>query len=238
MQTPIGRMCLSWYARFDSMVALMGGFSTDLPREWFAAVADFHRNQSAANPDVLRCKIEDRAAQLRLMSHDMSLLYARRNGDQLSPADYTLEHGRITKQLEAWRTSWDPSLSDPRYLITDFLWWPATDTDDVINSYVPGILFDFPLFNTTVITAEWHSVMMMHKVQSPNVSIKDITVELNSHALSVCQHFQAVQHWPFSPPGALITLQPCISIAAFFLPHNPSHNMWLRRKLSVLETLG
>ncbi|UKZ73957.1 hypothetical protein TrVFT333_001611 [Trichoderma virens FT-333] len=141
MQTSIGRMCLSWYARFDNIVALMGRFPTEIPREWFTTMIAYYQTQMASNPTELRWKIEDRSARLRLISYDMS-----------------------------------------------------TFPDDIVNPYRPGLLYDHPLFNSTVITMEWHSIVIMHKTQSPNISPEQLFSELGGHAFTVCELFECLEH--------------------------------------------
>ena len=52
MQTSVSRACANWYMRFDNFVALMGGFPTDLPREWFSTRSDWYTSQIAAEPHL------------------------------------------------------------------------------------------------------------------------------------------------------------------------------------------
>ncbi|KAK4080398.1 hypothetical protein Trihar35433_1503 [Trichoderma harzianum] len=238
MQTSIGRMCLSWYARFDNIVALMGRFPTEIPREWFTTMIAYFQTQMASNPAELRWKIEDRSARLRLISYDMSTLYARGSRKQIAPTDYANEHNFLTAQLEEWKASWDPMLCDQKHLITDFNWQRPLSPDDIVNPYRPGLLYDHPLFNNTVIMMEWHSIVIMHKTQSPNISPEQLFTELGGHAFTVCELFECLEYWPDLPPGTLIAMQPCLAIAGLFLPHQPSNNMWLRRKFALLETQG
>ncbi|KAK5998511.1 hypothetical protein PT974_00890 [Cladobotryum mycophilum] len=216
IQSPVGRMCLSWYARFDNTVALLGGFPTEIPREWFTSLVGFYQIQVASNPEELRWKIEERCARLRLISYDMSILYARNSRGPISPPDYNIEHERLSKQLDDWKNTWDPAL----------------------HPYAPGVLYDHPLFNNTAIITEWNSVVMMHKSQSPNLPSESLSRELGQHAFEVCQNFAVIEQWPSAPAGILIAMQPCLSIAALFLPHLPNHNMWLRSKFALLESLG
>ncbi|KAL7922369.1 hypothetical protein ACQKWADRAFT_87522 [Trichoderma austrokoningii] len=237
-QSSIGRVCVSWCARFDNIVALMGGFPTQIPREWLTTMVAFYQRQMASYPAKLRWKIEDRSARLKLISYDMSILYARGNRQEIEPTVYAYEHHRLTAQLEEWKTSWDPALCDREHLITDFPWRRPLDPNDFVDPYRPGLLFDHPLFNNSVITTEWHSIVMMHKSQSPNVSPEQLSEELRGHAFAVCEMFECMEHWPELPAGALIAMQPCLAIASLFMPRQPNHNMWLRQKFALLEVQG
>ncbi|RFU78747.1 hypothetical protein TARUN_3453 [Trichoderma arundinaceum] len=238
MQSSIGRMCLSWYARFDNIVALMGRFPTEIPREWFTTMIAYYQNQMASNPTELRWKIEDRSARLRLISYDMSTLYARGSRKQIAPTDYIYEHNYLTAQLEEWKGSWDPMLCDQKYLITDFTWRRPLNPNDIVDPYRPGLLYDHPLFNNSVIMMEWHSIVIMHKSQSPNISPEQLFADLGGHAFTVCELFESMEYWPDLPTGTLIAMQPCLAIAGLFLQHQPNNNMWLRQKFALLETQG
>ncbi|KAL7796593.1 hypothetical protein V8C37DRAFT_352226 [Trichoderma ceciliae] len=238
MQSPIARMCLSWYARFDNIIALMGRFPTEIPREWFIAMVAFYQSQMASDPTRLRWKIEDRSARLRLISYDMSTLYARGSRKEIAPTDYIYEHNYLTAQLEEWKGSWDLMLCDRRHLVTDFTWRRPLDPNDIVNPYRPGLLYDRPLFNNTIIMMEWHSIVLMHKSQSHEISSERLFTELGGHAFTVCELFESMEYWPGLPAGTLIAMQPCLAIAALFLPHRPNSNMWLRHKFALLEAQG
>lgn len=238
MQTPMGRMCLSWYARFDSFVALMGGFPTDLPREWFTAMVEFDQQQMASQPQELRWKVEEWSARLRLISYDMSILYARGSRGQITTEQFISEHSTIDERLVAWKEKRDPALMDPRYLVSAFPPKETVDPNDIVDPYPAGILYEFPLFNCTVLCAEWNSIMIMHKCQSSGIRPDVLFADLNRHAYRTCQYFETLEFWPSTPKGVLVLIQVCIAIAALFLPQDARHHMWFRRKFAMLESMG
>ncbi|KAH7328214.1 hypothetical protein B0I35DRAFT_403620 [Stachybotrys elegans] len=236
-QTAIGRGCHYWYSRFDTFVGLLGGFPTDLPREYFTAIENFTQAQTAAQPESIRWKIEERAAHLRVITYDMSIIFARGSRGQLSANDFAYEHDQLTKRLEEWRSSWDPALTDPAYLVND---WPRKepDADDIVNPYEPGLVYEAPLFNSTMMSVEWLSIMLMHKTQVSNVPIQTLFMELSQYAYKILQYFEALEFWPLTPKGVLLNIQSCLSLAALFVPQDKRHQMWLRRKFAIAETQG
>ncbi|KAL6913514.1 hypothetical protein FSHL1_011189 [Fusarium sambucinum] len=238
MRTPVGRMCLSWYARFDNFVALMGGFPTDLPREWFQAMLDFYKEGVIANPDEIHWRIDEWSAQLRLISYDMSILFARGSRGQISPEDFVKEHDLINQRLIDWKENRDPALQDPKYLVRDFPSPETLDPEDFVNPYTVGILYERPLFDVTVLCAEWNSIMIMHKCQSSGTMPDQLFADLNRHAYRTCQYFETLEFWPSTPRGVLVLIQACIAIAALFCPQDARHHMWFRRKFALLETMG
>ncbi|UNI21720.1 hypothetical protein JDV02_007680 [Purpureocillium takamizusanense] len=238
MLTPVGRACLNWYSRYDNYVAIMGGFPTELPREWFEVMVSYSQSHAAVETGNVRWKADERSSRLRMISYDMSMLYARGSRGQISPEGFRESHEQITQRLLDWKSSWDPALTDPAYLVTDFSYQRPLDVEDIVDPYEKGILFKPPLFTTTLITAEWHSIFIMHLSQSIDTPQSQLFEEIGQHAYVACQYFESVEFWPLKPKGALISLQPCISIAALFLPHDMRHQMWIRRKFALLDMLG
>ncbi|KAG5935743.1 hypothetical protein E4U53_000383 [Claviceps sorghi] len=238
LHTVIGRACLDWYTRYDCFVALMGGFPTDLPKEWFRSMNDYHRCRAVANPDDLNCKISLRSTELRAISYDMSMLYARGGRGQIAPEEFAQEHSRITEKLLEWKSTWNSILSLPEYLVTDFSYRRMADPDDIVDPYMPGLLYRGPLFTNTLINTEWESIMIMHLSQSSDTPAEQVFLEMAKHAYTICQYFEAVEYWPLKPKGALIPLQCCVSLASLFLPRDSRHQMWARRKLALMDTMG
>ncbi|KAG6040981.1 hypothetical protein E4U41_006371 [Claviceps citrina] len=238
LKTAIGRACLDWYTRYDCFVALMGGFPTDLPKEWFQSLNEYHKSRVMASPNDLNCQISLRSTELRAISYDMSMLYARGSRGQIDPEAFAHEHSKITAKLLEWKSTWRTALSVPEYLVTDFSYRTMADPDDIVDPYVPGLLYKGPLFTNTLISTEWQSIMIMHLSQSSDTPAEQVFVEMAKHAYTICQYFETVEFWPLKPKGALIPLQCCVSLACLFLPRDSRHQMWARRKLALMDTMG
>lgn len=216
----------------------MGGFPTDMPKEWFDSMNTYYKSRVLANPDDLNCKISLRSTELRIISYEMSMLYARGSRGQIESEVFLREHSSITERLLEWKSTWESILHTPEYLVTDFSYRIKTDPDDIVDPYMPGLLYTGPLFTTTLINTEWESIMIMHLSQSSDAPAEQVFTEMTKHAYTVCQYFEAVEYWPLKPKGALIPLQCCLSLASLFLPRDLRHQMWARRKLAMLETMG
>lgn len=237
IQTAIGRTCLNWIARFDIFVAIMGGFPAMLPREYLEELVKFYSGRVAAEPDELSWKVAGRLAETRKFGWDMALLYARGARGQISAPAFQQEHERLTIELTEWRANWDSSLTDPKYLVTDF-GNQQPDPTDIVNPYEPGTLYNFPIFTTTVADTEWHSMMIMHKSQSSRIASEHLVKNLYEHSLALCRNYETIEFWPHSPNGVITLLQPHIQLGALFLPQDSRHRMWARRKFAFSEQMG
>lgn len=238
MQTPLGRMSLRWYFRFDNSIALLGGFPTMISRDWIVAMVDFFKHQSRQQPGDLRWKLDARQANLLAITYEMSLLYARASRGQIRPDDFTTQHNDIRERLFNWKESWDPQLIDPQYCVAEYPWSLPLDAMDIVDPYVAGVLYKPPLLNTTIITAEWHAVVTMHQCQKPDITVEALSEDVISHAYAICQTVETLQRCPVTPPGVLPGLLPSLSLAALFLPQDEKHHTWLRQKFALMESLG
>ncbi|KAK3487725.1 uncharacterized protein B0T23DRAFT_213097 [Neurospora hispaniola] len=238
MQTVVGRMILTWYTRFDVFTGIMASSETMLPREWFTTFVDYYEARAAENPDELSYKTEVCSGRLRMISMEMSLLFGRSARHQVTEEEYTAEHRRLYNALHEWKNSWDPALVDPEFLVTDVSMNGASDTDRIFQPLTPGLLFRPPLFTSTILTCEWNSITLMHGSQGTSDPSSETLEKLREHAYVICQICEAVETWPLSPAGSLIILQPCLGIAALFVPQEEAYQLWIRKKFALLERMG
>ncbi|KAI1419410.1 hypothetical protein F5Y12DRAFT_260246 [Xylaria sp. FL1777] len=230
---------LTWYIRFDVFVAMMGGFGTALPREWFVSAVKGSEEKVEDNPEELPWRIEVQATNLRLISMDMSLLYAKSGRGEISADTFAEEYDRISVRLSEWKNNLDPAITNANYLVTDFQHQQPLTDEDIVNPYKPGSLYKPPLFSTTILLMEWHSIIIMHKSRQEGYALQqEPSNELRQLALSACEMFETLQRWPDTPTGALITVQACLALACLFIPRDPKYYLWMRRRYASLEAAG
>ncbi|GAW20169.1 hypothetical protein ANO14919_096660 [Xylariales sp. No.14919] len=238
MQSPISTI-LTWYIRFDVFVAMMGGFATALPREWFVSAVEGSKEKVGDDPDNLYWRIEVQAATLRLISMDMSLLYAKSARGEISAESYVEEFDQISEQLSEWKARLDPAITDASYLVTDFQYKQPLTDDDIVDPYQPGSLYRPPLFSTTILLMEWHSITIMHKSRQEGYALQqEPSNEIRQLSLMACEMYETLRRWPETPTGALITVQACLAISCLFIPRDQKYHMWMRRRYASLEASG
>jgi len=238
MQSPVGRVAVMWYSRFDVFIGIMGSVRTSLSPDWFSTPAEFYESRAAAEPHKVGWKIEACSARLRQFSMEMSLLFARGAQQEITEEEYVAEHRRLSAAWASWRNSWDPSLTDTAFLVNEFPGSSSPDPDDIVNPFAPGVLFRPPLFASTLLTCEYHSVALMLSSQSAAKLSDEDQARSMEHAYAICQIYETVELWPQSPPGSLIILQSNLAIAALYMRRDAKDRMWIRRKFAMLETIG
>lgn len=214
----------------------MGSIPPGLSRDWFDSMRTFFRQQMAQHPGELKWIMADRSTHIRQISWQQALLYSKHNRGQLTEEESAGEHDRLTGVLREYRKSWHSALEDPQYLVRDF-GGQQPDPNDIVNPYEPGILYEEPIFSTTIAAAEWHCVMIMHLVQSPNLTPL-LFKELGEHAYAICRYYETMQYSPYTPKGAMTQLQNVVQTAPLFLPKDEKHHDWVRRKSAYSESTG
>lgn len=216
----------------------MGSCETSLPREWFAINVQYYSSKAAEDPGNLAWKIELSSARLRFIAMEMADLFGRGARKEVSEEEYAVEHHRLSMALEEWKNNRDSALEDPSHLVTELPDTRVTGPDDIFRPIVPGVLFRPPLFASTILGCEWHSIVLMHNSQAVSEPSDEAQERLLEHAYSICQICECVQSWPLSPEGSLIILHPCLAIASLFVPRDTKHHRWIRRKFALLEGMG
>ncbi len=238
MQSELSRIILAWYARFDVFAGLMGGFETVLSREWFSGAEEYYMRRVNEEPENVAWKIEQSAATLRLLAMDMSILFAKMGKGEVGPAQFLVENERLRTRISDCNEKMDPALQDPRFLVQDFSGARPRDPNDIIDPYIPGVLYRDPIWQVNLLRIDYYSLVLMHRYQTALTLREQPSNELGITAYATCQLFEAIEYWPESPRGSIIACQASLAMACLFLPRDEKHNMWCRRKLSVIESSG
>lgn len=238
METRIGQTCLVWYSRFDVGISLLSTTPSKLTREWYTAAISYFREKTSQEPNEIQWKVEERLWRLYIIRYDMTVLFSKAAQEEMSEMEFSQEHEKITTQLLNWRETWDPMLTSPAYAVQDFSWGPTPDPDDFIDPCEPGLLYNPPLLSSSVVSVEWHCLLILHKSLARGVPREKLVSDLVRHSYAACQMFEALELWPGTPKGVLSGFSSLLVIVAMFLPRDARHRTWLWRKLALLETMG
>ncbi|ESZ95495.1 hypothetical protein SBOR_4149 [Sclerotinia borealis F-4128] len=238
VETDMGRALFSWYTRFDVMAGIMGGFDAAIPREWFSYSQEYFENQIAKDPISLGWRIEHQLSTMRLVGKDMSTLFAKKGRGEITHEQFVIENTKITQRMKDWKENMDPTLLDRRFLVMDFS--PTQNhSGSLFDPYIPGVIYSGPLWVINVDLMDWHGMFLMHGLHTAQAmqTMPDLQ-HMSSLAEDFCQLYEAIMHHPETPKGSAVGLQGGLGIAAFFLPKDEAHTMWMRRKLATIESQG
>ncbi|QSZ33529.1 hypothetical protein DSL72_005097 [Monilinia vaccinii-corymbosi] len=237
-ETNLGRALFGWYTRFDVMAGIMGGFDSAIPREWFSYSEEYFRNQIAKDPDNLAWRIEYQISKMRLVGKDMSTLFAKKGKGEILHEQFIIENAKMTQRMKDWKNHIDPILLDSRFLVMDFA-AAQKDPGALFDPHKPGVLYSGPLWLINLNLMDWYGMFLMHGLHTAQAmqTLPDVE-HMSRLAENLCRLYEAITHYPETPKGAAVGLQGGLGIAAFFLPKDEAHTMWMRRKLAMIESQG
>jgi len=238
MQNDTVRKAFAWYVRFDVMAGMLSGHETNLGREWFVASNTFYMRATHSDPSDLDAKYDLAFSASRLIGTDMAILFARKARGTISEADYLKEIAELDNKLGSWREKLDPALLDESKLVTDFSGAPALDPDDIVDPYNPPCLYNLELWTTNFLLMSYSALEIMYKYYLAAAEQRPPPPDVLTTALWICQVFEAIQNWPKTPVGSVLTAQGDMGLATLFLPPEPRYTNWARKKLAGIEALG
>ena len=239
MENETTRSIFHWYVRFDIFAGVMSGHGTVLGREWFVACHEYYDQQAREYPENLQCKYEERWARLRLLAADLSLICSSKSKEEISDEEFQAEWRQLGEEISNWEDSLDPALKDPSKLISDFSGARPRDPDGIVDPYDPQLLYGGDIFFTNYLALDYLSMDIYANYQIPEIFYgTPRSTEAINKAYRMCQLVDALHFYPGSPPDVLLSIQAPIGMAAVFLPQDDRHNMWARRKLADVESLG
>ena len=216
----------------------MAGHELVLGREWFRVNDERYRQQLSQDIQNIDIQIEIAVARHRLTAVDMAMLFAKMSRGEITVEDFMRDNALITQQISSWMDGLKPFMNDSRYLVTSFDSARQRDPKSIANSDTPGGLYQRELWSVNFLLLDWTAMEMMHQGQTALMLQQEPPPKLRLLASEICRLFEAIEHWPHSPPGAVVAAQAVIGLATPYLPTDEHHTMWCRRKLAKVEGLG
>lgn len=238
MDNELQRKALAWYMRFDLFAGFMSGYETVLGREWFAANERYTNEQVNQHPESIHCRLEAAIAKHRVLALDMVLLFAKLPRGAISIQDFQKENDILAARISGLDKGLEPLMTDDRYFVESFKGAPERDTDDIVDPYRPGGLMHGPLWTMNFLKMDWLGTRILHTYQTALIMQRQPPPNLPDMAFDICRLFEAIEYWPGSAPGSILSAQAGLGIAVIFLPQDKRHTMWCRRKLAKIESQG
>lgn len=238
MYDPFRRCAVMWYSRYDVMAGLMAGNATVLSREWYTTIEDRYREDSANYPDDMSKKVGAWCARNRTTAMDMASFLAKVVHGLISPEDFAAQKEILAHAMQGLGRQLD-SLKDSRYLVTSFPHRQPLGPEDIVDPYVPGLIYTEPLWEVNMCTVDYYGGMLMYKHQFALMTqSQDMFMELKDLAYAPCQILETMWRMPSCPKDSSLFALTVMGFIPLFLPADEAHQMWTRRRLAKIEQLG
>lgn len=226
-----------WYARFDVVVGIIAGTEAILRRDWYLAIEQHAAEQAALYPDDPHKQFNLVACINRRFGLDMASLYAKLSRGMIPYDEFTQQNERLGQTLEKAKDIMR-RFNDSEHVVRSYPNKQPLTEDDVLDPYVPGVMYEGPMWDANYIWIDLLSTELMHKYQTMLAVQQPLLPELGKLALEQCQLMETIVRWPQKPNGACIGFKNAIGLASLFLPRDPKYQMWSQRKLAMMEQNG
>lgn len=231
------RQIFSWYARFDVAAGILAGSETILSREWYISREEYDAEQALRYPNDIDKQLTYAASITRRIGLDMASLYAKLSHGMISMEEFMVQNDQLSQNLEYIKNILK-QFDDSESAVTSYSHKVALTCDDIVDPYLPGGLYQGPLWDLNFAWIDLLSVTLMFYYQSYMTLQQPPPSELESLALEQCRLIETIDRWPDKPNGYFIGFKNSISLSSMFLPNDEKHRMWCRRKFAKMERNG
>ena len=242
VQTETRLNIVTWYMRYDLLAKITLGDTTWLSREWYAACENHYKQRVRDKPDDVEAKFEELASTCRIRGADMSLLIAARMQNTISEENFAIEAVKLTSGIHEFgqkvATSFPPSSNFSVRYLPGFSQQHKEDTDTKNGKSQSSLLYDGELFTLNYLLMDYWSITLAFECQQSYVQSRQASPEMAEIAMKIMKLFDAIQHDPTRPPGALLACQSSLAISSFFLPRDEDLIMACRNRFALMEQHG
>lgn len=225
-----------WHARFDVVAGILAGNEAVLKRDWYVSKENHDAQRAALHPHDVQKQLDFAGSINRLVGLDMASLYAKLSRGAI-PFDQFMVQNTILGQNLDRMSDVLLTVGDPEYLVHVFPdQQPLTD-EDPFDPYVPGLLYQGPLWRLNFAWIDYFSTKAMYLYQTFRALQQPLT-EPENLALKQCQMLEAITRFPHKENGYFLSFSNCMGISCLLLPKDKKHVMWARRKLVQMEQNG
>lgn len=217
---------LEWYLHFDLYSALLSGNET-IHQRWFMALHGYWDHLKREHSENFDYMIEERFSAIRVLAADLGNLTTRhRHSPPDSPA-FKADAVALSRRVTAWYKDLDPPGFNIKHILEDpKAPPPMTPKSDRIWPYC-------------VVLMKFWSCEMMMKLQLAKIPhhADEMTPDVGLLAGKICKMYEAiVLHDPV--PGAAHGIYTTLGPVGIVLAKSPEGNLWYRRHLASIESMG
>ncbi|KGO62499.1 Protein of unknown function DUF3468 [Penicillium expansum] len=226
-----------WYSRFDVIVGILAGTETVLGRDWYLAKEQYDAEQAAIYPDDPSKQLAHVASINRRFGLDMASLYAKLSRGMISMEQFAIQNEHLGQWLEQAKMILR-TFDNYEYKVQHYPQKQPLTEDDVVDPYVPGILYRGPLWDINYAWIDILATETMYKFQTMQVLQQPLLQDLHELSKEQCRLIETMIRWPYKETGYCLNFKNSIGMIGMFLPREHKYQMWARRRLALLEQHG
>ena len=234
------RMVFNWFVHFDLICAMMAGHKATITPEWSEICREAVFKRLKENPGNILLKIENAAGDFREITVKVSTMTAKRAQGEMSAEDFKRDFPETLQSCHDWWASLDPDILEGAELIA----LPTSDIADPDDAspFTPAPLYTGNRWAVNFLILDYYGLLIVLKQQvALTIGIEsqpDLDDSLAEYAIKICELLTAIEAYPHTPAGALLSAQAPIGLAALRLPDLPNYRQWMQRQLAKAEKMG
>jgi hypothetical protein len=239
MRTGTLRNILKWYIHFEIYVSMLSGSPAVITRDWFEAQHKHYFSRVEEVPDDLNARYDEQHAWIRLIGHDISLLFRRKIEGTIPDEEFAATSSSLQSRLNEWEDNIHPMLTDKSKLVVDFSNALPREPNNIVDPNKPGVIYGGDLYPTNLVILNFLGLKNMFDTRLAAFVGTSFSEEAK-HRLGyrLIQMVDSLQYWSGSPPGILIGLRANFAIAVLMLPIRKEEIQWARERFAKIEVQG
>ncbi|KAI5786017.1 hypothetical protein FPQ18DRAFT_368638 [Pyronema domesticum] len=232
------RMVFNWFIHFDLLCAMMAAHRATTSPEWCLAASAAVMKQHLSNPSDLRLKIEKAAGDFRDITLEVSMMTARRLEGGTTLEQFERDFMQCLNNVMGWFEGLDKEILEGAERIQ----WPARDREDGEKQedcpFQLAPLYTGIRWAVNFLLMDYYGLVIVLKTQIAITSAETASAGLAEFAVKICRLLAAIEAYPHTPAGALLSAQAPIGLAAMWIPDAPGYRAWLQKQLAKAERMG
>nr|POE87896.1 hypothetical protein CFP56_11125 [Quercus suber] len=229
---------VNWYIRFDLFAGILSGGQLRLERVWYTTLVDFYARRARHQAEDLDVMFDEYFATIRLLATDAARLVTAKNQNMISEEQYAAETVGLVARYNTFHLRLNSTFTDSSYFVKDWPRGPQPEDDFIVDFRDPNFLFGSDFFVMNYVLIDFWTVDLNLRLQVASMQGSLNPPEFTELAIKICKMLDAIQYSDQGPLGAVIGCQAGLGMASLFLPKDPKHVNWLRRRFALIEQHG
>lgn len=236
-QKTIHRLLFVWHTRTDLMACIIASNEAILEREWYVAMEQHDTALAAQHPDDLILQLNAITSRMRLFAMEFASLFAQLASQVISFEQFQVGYEMLNAFNEDVRQSLY-AYDDCEEIITPRPAVEIQGPDDILDTDMTCRFYRDSKYFLNFAWADVLATELMFKYQSHLICGNPDGTALQSIALSICHHAEALMRWPECEVGMELATHNWLVLTSMFLPRDEKHMQWSRRMFARLELSG
>ncbi|EED20571.1 C6 finger domain protein, putative [Talaromyces stipitatus ATCC 10500] len=236
-ETKNHRYLFVWHCRFDLVACILASNEAILEREWYMSLEKHDAALAAQNPDDHILQLSAIISRVRILALEYASLFARLSHKVISLEQFHEGYDILSRVIEDIYQSlraYDncEEITMPRPAV------PLQGPEDILDT---DMVCRFYRDSKHYLNFLWPDLLcteLMFKYQSHLITGQPDGAELQTIALRICHHAEAIARWPEVEVGTDIAGHNWLILTAMFLPRDNKHMQWSRRMFARIELSG